>query len=167
MKIHIWVPTKYIPYLQKYFMGNYGHMCIVLGTVRERRLLIIFILRGTKMWLVRVSSVPENHKQCRKPSTSLLCSSSFSALVVAAGTFRGCLPRSTLHCFSMAGFSLYEGSLKAHKIPLKPRNISPVEVYCPQDVSYVRLVLIGLPLLNMLSHALPSLWRWLPPDWAE
>lgn len=34
-------------------------MCIVLGTVRERRLLIIFILRGTKMWLVRVSSVPE------------------------------------------------------------------------------------------------------------
>lgn len=100
---------------------------------------------------------PRNHKQCRKPSTSLLCSSSFSALVVAAGTFKGCLPRSTLHCFSMAGFSLYEGSLKAHKIPLKPRNISPVEVYCPQDVSYVRLVLIGLPLLNMLSHALPSL----------
>lgn len=50
---------------------------------------------------------PRNHKLGRKPGTSLLCSSSFFALVVVAGTFKGCLPRSTLHCFSMAGFSLY------------------------------------------------------------
>jgi len=48
---------------------------------------------------------------------------------------------------------------KLIKFPLKPHKISPVDVYCPQDVSYVRLVLIDLPLLNLGPHFPPALWR--------
>lgn len=53
------------------------------------------------------------------------------------------------------------------KFPLKPHKISPVNVYCPQDVSYVRLVLIDLPLLNLGPHFPPVLWRCLPPGLAQ
>lgn len=56
---------------------------------------------------------------------------------------------------------------KLIKFPLKPYKISPVDVYCPQDVSYVRLVLIDLPLLNLGPHFPPVLGRWLPPDLAQ
>lgn len=56
---------------------------------------------------------------------------------------------------------------KLIKFPLKPHKISPVDAYCPQDVSYVHLVLIDLPLLNLDLHFPPVLWRWLPSYLAQ
>lgn len=51
-----------------------------------------------------------------------------------------------------------EAPSKLIKFPLKPHKISPVDVYCPQDLGYVRLVLIDLPLLNSGPHS-PSLMK--------
>lgn len=56
---------------------------------------------------------------------------------------------------------------KLIKFPLKPHKISPVDVYYPQDVSYVHLVLIDLPLLNLSPRFPPALWSRLPPDLAQ
>lgn len=142
------VLTKVTAHLLEIF-HVYVHLCCMKCYMGNERSSIASAPKDLKMLLVRQLPHQKLWERCEGQHIFLLLLNNFFGLVTVT-EFSDIAFHSSHYIVFPWLVSVYtKAPSKLIKFPLKPHKISPVDVYCPQDVSYVRLVLIDLPLLNL------------------